>query len=115
MFEVKLSTDSKIQFWFAHYRDLGFDINHVSVCYLNVNGKQYTGMAFCNRKDNFSRPAGRKIALARAIQAAIPRSDISARRAVWDRYQLRAVSNHVYNDWELKISSVWTEQQSVGA
>ena len=44
------------------------------------------GMTFLHKNDQYSRPFGRKLALARAIQNLIPRRYVGVRRMIWDEY-----------------------------
>ena len=38
-----------------------------TVCAMKIDGQEYIGLAFCSKQDNFSKKAGRKIAMLRAF------------------------------------------------
>ena len=38
-----------------------------TVCAMKIDGQEYIGLAYCSRQDNFSKKAGRKIAMLRAF------------------------------------------------
>ena len=44
------------------------------------------GSTFLHNADQYSRPFGRKLALARAIQNLVPRRYIGVRRMIWNEY-----------------------------
>lgn len=47
---------------------------------------QIVGTAYCSPKDKFTKPAGRKLALRRAIGQAIPRNQLQDREDLWFDY-----------------------------
>lgn len=56
-----------------------------TIAVVDVNHALFMGSSLCSSSDNFDKKRGRKIALARALQAALPGwENKSKRRAVWD-------------------------------
>ena len=61
-------------------------------CVIEIRNKNGTlleltqGYTFLHDDDQYSRPFGRKLALARAIQSLIPRRFVRVRRMIWQEY-----------------------------
>lgn len=66
---------------FAHVSKRG-----VTMANVVVEGRAFTGIAECSRLDNFSRIAGRKVALAQALKhSGLPKTE---RTLVWEDFKL---------------------------
>ena len=64
-----------------------------TVCFMYIYSKKpwrlvdfSSGFTYLHKDDQYSRPFGRKLALARAIQSLIPRRFVSVRRMIWQEY-----------------------------
>jgi hypothetical protein len=89
MFEIKLSGGTIIEVEFAHFPDApdpGTD------CFIFIRDSEgnmldvFNGYTTLHPNDQYSRPFGRKLALTRAIQQAIPRRYTRVRKKIWDTY-----------------------------
>ncbi len=64
-----------------------------TACFMYIHSKKprrlvefSSGFTYLHKDDQYSRPIGRKLALARAIQSLIPRHYVGVRRMIWDEY-----------------------------
>lgn len=97
----------EIGFSFMHINPLpagvgvSIGIAGMTDCTLIINETESHGQAFCSVSDRFDKETGRKVSLARALEAS--GVDKDTRTEVWNRYFLREMTNTEYIDGPILV------------